>query len=519
MGLAFGVNAGADYYSAEWDATSLKLCKTMFGRRTTLASALVTKPARTTNLQVRFDSGAIQVLLDGRRALAAHDNELTGGRVALLARDTELARFKRISVQPLPPVRPLISFHETFAQEVSMSKWSSPLKDWEILPWENKGGAAAPVKRPAPVEARSSHRVRNAVCWHRARTPGDTRVELKLLSPIRPGSSAGLLAAGTGGKAASGYELAVSLPGAKAEAAASKSFRIALRRKGKQVAASSFNWESGPENVALTRCGASLTAAVGGREVIRWLDPKPISGDRVGLTARACGLSVNDFNIYTRNVLNYTFQGAATDWRVAAGKWDIRNRWQCDPRWSFFSGLGDGLVAIWNKREFEGDLTLEFFAGIQMDRTKGARYEYASDLNATICADGKDLNTGYSFVFGGRQNTTTRLYRGRIVLAENPNVTIDSRRHHRHWYSMRITKRGPKLEMSVDGERVLSVTDPRPLAGKRIAIWTYDNGMMIGRVRVSAERISARESPDTRAPDAPACIYRPQRKARRVAQR
>jgi hypothetical protein len=273
------------------------------------------------------------------------------------------------------------------------------------------------------------------------------------------------------------------------------------------VARDAFSWEAGPENVSLARHGDFVLARLGGRDRLRWRDKEPLQGDRVGFVADKTVVAFDDFNIYTRNVLNYTFQTAAVDWRAGSGQWDVRNRWQCDPRWSFFSGVGDGVVSIWNKRELEGDITLEFFAGIKMDRDKGSRYEYASDINATICADGKDLSSGYSFVFGGKENTTTRLYRGRIVLAENSNALINSRSHHRHWYYIRVSKRGPLLEMSVDNERVLSVEDPRPLTGKRIAIWTKDNGIMIGRVRVSAERISDRESPDFRPPAVPASVY------------
>ena len=39
------------------------------------------------------------------------------------------------------------------------------------------------------------------------------------------------------------------------------------------------------------------------------------------------------------------------------------------------------------------------------------------------------------------------------------------------------------------------IDDPKPLAGDRIAIWTYDDGIMLARVRLSGEA-GGIESPD-----------------------
>ncbi len=38
--------------------------------------------------------------------------------------------------------------------------------------------------------------------------------------------------------------------------------------------------------------------------------------------------------------------------------------------------------------------------------------------------------------------------------------------------------------------------DTQPLVGDRVAIWTYDHGMMISKVRISGDNGEDTESPD-----------------------
>jgi hypothetical protein len=47
----------------------------------------------------------------------------------------------------------------------------------------------------------------------------------------------------------------------------------------------------------------------------------------------------------------------------------------------------------------------------------------------------------------------------------------------------------------VDGRKILSFKDPKPLTGDRIGFWTYDNGIMVARVRISSESGQKFESP------------------------
>ena len=84
----------------------------------------------------------------------------------------------------------------------------------------------------------------------------------------------------------------------------------------------------------------------------------------------------------------------------------------------------------------------------------------------------------------------------RAFVAKSRSHTIPYRSNiHRRWFHIRAEKRGANLAYYIDGERVLTYTDTHPLPGGQVAIWTYNNGLMISRVRISYEGRAPQERP------------------------
>ncbi|MDP6114643.1 MAG: hypothetical protein QGF00_34805 [Planctomycetota bacterium] len=141
-----------------------------------------------------------------------------------------------------------------------------------------------------------------------------------------------------------------------------------------------------------------------------------------------------------------------------------------------------------------------------MNSRKGHGYIYASDINATICADGSDLTSGYSFLFGGKGNSGTQIVRKDEIVAESPE-RIPRQVLHRRWFAIKIQKRGGHLTLWIDNRKILEYTDPSPLPGRRLALWTYNNGLMVSRVRISSESGRTMELPDADHPQVARSIY------------
>jgi hypothetical protein len=337
--------------------------------------------------------------------------------------------------------------------------------------------------------------------------PGDVEVAAKL-DGLAQDAAASILLAGDGQHAASGYRASLARQGGKCN--------IAIARQGKPVAQKSVTLDHVPRRFGAERVGHAVLAQVDGKVVLTYEDEAPLGGRRVAWLARGVELAKSGVELFSPSVVVYAFHDAPVDWRAAAGHWEVTNRWYCDPRWSFFAGeRGKGkLVALWNKRGFGPEVTLEFAAGIRHDPDRGhTNYVYANDINAVICGDGSDLRKGYNIVFGGWGNKHTRILRDGEVVADTTKFLMpgDSSQH-RYWFYIKIQKqiqkRDGRVRLFVDNQLVLQYNDPEPLSGDRVAIWSWDNDLMIARVRISAPGQAPCERPVGPPPETPHCIYR-----------
>jgi hypothetical protein len=355
-----------------------------------------------------------------------------------------------------------------FTREQSMENWAGPRAEW--LPTSG-----------AP----------NAITWHRGTFFGDHAVEVQAVA-LEPnhGKVTALLSADVkadskaDGKAESGYALVVSRTSDKAEA------RAVLKRAGKEVGRAK-TVKLGADNscaLRLERVGKTVRAVAGGEVVATYADSAPLSGRRAGHAATGARIEPGQARVDGGNRYDYTFYRAPTDWYTSGGTWDMTSRWDCSPGWSWYGGWSERVAAIWNKHSFSGDFTADIFAACKRDQ---GGYQHPRDINITIAGDGRDLASGYSFVFGGWNNTATRLMRGTQVVAESTKYLLpkdyQNQAHHK-WFNLRVERVGSLLSFFVDGELALQYRDPKPITGRRVALWTCGNGVIIARATLYYEK-------------------------------
>ncbi len=240
--------------------------------------------------------------------------------------------------------------------------------------------------------------------------------------------------------------------------------------------------------IAVSVAGATVSVRCRGQEVARLADPAPLTGRKLGLKGPLEKI-VQAATVVSGHSLDYAFDAAPTDWFGGKGIWQITTRWPCQPGWTFFGGTHQENPVLWTKHAYSGDIVLEFFANLQMDRPPPPGYSRPSDINAALCADGAELDSGYAFVFAGWNNTKTAILRRGEIVAETGdavfvNPTSSNAAFHRHWFRVRAERIGNQVALWVDGRRVLAYEDPAPLAHGRAAVWSFHNGIMIGRARL-----------------------------------
>ena len=230
------------------------------------------------------------------------------------------------------------------------------------------------------------------------------------------------------------------------------------------------------------------------------------TGGFSGFAAEKLSLDVNNIELYSSNVYDYTFSQAPTDWLARSGLWNATSRWTCSPQWSWYGGYSpDGIAAFWNKREFVGDVVVEMYFGFKMRLNRAPTYLPPNDVNISICGDGANPDSGYSFVIGGDDNRWTRIYKGTQVLAETRELAglwpiledgqPGTYEWHRKWWGVRVRKSGGLLQVYLDNKLVLETEDKEPLPGGRVGLWTLRNDIITPRIKIYYEEEKLVRSP------------------------
>ncbi len=445
-------------------------------------SVLLPRLPRRAELSLHADGTAAWACVDNRIvAMVSGLHVLSPGACGLAVSEASPGlRVRRFEVLPQQPLPEIENWVETFAYEESMQAWGDPESEW--LPRKEAEGRTA--------------------FWHRSDFWNDFTVRLNLGTSGADGGVRGLVLSG-GDPENTAPRCWLVLRGQGSDTVLSLDVTGEPRREKKPAKPAA--------RIALARRQGRLLALIDGIPVWEEALPDFLGGlVRIGRLGGKPGKAwARAVHIGALGVRTWSFKQAPVDWAPATGVWEVTNRWQCDPRWSFFAGVKRGGPAcIWNKRLHGGNVTLEFFAGPKMDMARGRRYEYAADLNAVICADGVDIDSGYSFMLGGWNDSGSYLVRGHEVLERTSWAVIPrtSSTHHR-WFYIKFRKAGNRLTVWLDGKKVADRVDPRPLTGRHLGLWTWDNGMMVAQVRVSTDSALVPDAVLEKPPGTPETPY------------
>lgn len=116
------------------------------------------------------------------------------------------------------------------------------------------------------------------------------------------------------------------------------------------------------------------------------------------------------------------------------------------------------------------------------------------DLNFSFCTDGRNPLSGYSVLFGGRNNTETVLLRKGKVVARSTTRDLfrESRDHHDvhwKWWGFNVRKYGKRIIVRHGKRQLFDYVDEDPIAGGHVAFWTIRNGFTLSKVVSTAESI------------------------------
>jgi hypothetical protein len=345
--------------------------------------------------------------------------------------------------------------------------------------------------------------------WHRSQFPGDVELMVEPREITESNYQFGLSCSKDGQTKNNGYVFRYK---ATDDKGGSGGVLVEILRQGERVKEKMLTDEVRQlSSLAIRRCGKYVVGLVNGRAVLYFRDENPLKGSKVAFYTQGVLIKTEAVRITSDHFHNDTFSGAPVSWRPAgAAVAEVTNRWQCDPRWSFFSLYNDrsrGKPAVlWSKHVYPGDVAVEFYFGNKMDASRGTPYSYARDVNVTIGSDGSDLRKGYTFSFGGNDNSCCYIMRDGVEVKRVPVRIPTTMDYHRHWFVFKAERQGNTIKFRVDqffqnsekrnSPPEMVFEDSQPLTGDRIAIWTYDHAIMISKIRISGDGGDSIESPD-----------------------
>ena len=216
------------------------------------------------------------------------------------------------------------------------------------------------------------------------------------------------------------------------------------------------------------------------------------------LTARlppAVAFRAREHELYGTRIWHELFERAPSEWTSRDGRFGMSLRWACQSNWNFLVGKSPRLCALFSKASYQGDQEIDCFLSLTATLPKEREYYVRRDLCVSFCTDGRNLDSGYTLIFGADRNSrTVLLKRGQELSSTSaPRFLFPRQRQHRAvhwlWWNFHVRKADGVLVIELNGEQMFAVQDPAPIEGGHLAFWTVGNGFVLSRVTaVAAQR-------------------------------
>ena len=444
------------------------------GKEQVLASAAgAYQPGQWYRLTVKATDARVEVAVDGKPALSLDSPPFGGGKVGLYAEHCKSVSFDDVLCRhwasPADDPSPRLDaprLTAQFTKEDSMKTWANPDSDW------TKGD--------------------DDWWWHCGEFWGDASFGAELPEPGGAAATAAFTIHADRNKPQSGYMLTAD------SAADGSKISYALTRQGKSLGSGTHEVGEWPVSVEVRRNGRALLVEIGEQCVLSVTDAAPLAGTASALKTTGVRIPTEQLFVTGTHCIDDTFATAPVEWWQGKGNWQVTNRWNCSPDWTWMASTGSIAPVLWTKRAFAGDFLAEAYVCNKMDLQAGrgsTGYSHPGDLNMTVCGDGRSLNSGYSFLYAGWDNSAAGMFRQndecvpRDTAAVLVNPTSRNPDFHHHWFDVRVERRGGILRHWVDGKLIHEYTDPNPLPAGRVALWDIGTpqgtgGLVIARARI-----------------------------------
>ncbi len=368
-------------------------------------------------------------------------------------------------VEPWEP-KPALVCEYAFDMPRVMLKTSK--KEQPLIGTRFKTGAGEWAVRDARLEC-----VRGAgVLWSGQPCPGDAAASIDVLDP---GPGAGLRISADRKQPGTGYAATLAKSGGRVVLTLRRGPRVVA---SKPVPAASPTW---PRRLFIEREGEFVAAGIDRTALLVWRDPTPLSGDRVAIEAAGANAAFSNFTIEHLSARQYSFEFLAPAWRQTGGSWTLHSGLSCIPWDHWLTADGRKQQAVtWLREKQPADVAVQFDVseitiGTDDPNTTHHHYPY-HDITLAVCADGRDLMSGYAVEIGADRGACLRIRKRGKIIFETSEFTISMGRHCNtpRQVNCYFRKLGNRLILRLNGRVLADWVDPEPLAGGYVALAAKD---------------------------------------------
>ena len=307
--------------------------------------------------------------------------------------------------------------------------------------------------------------------WFSRPCPGDVKVSAQVAAL---GQGVGLRIAADRTRPKTGYSAMLNSTDA--------GLRLSLRRGDRVVAEKAIPRPKGSAGLGLSieRDGPFVVAGVERAAPLAWIDPEPLDGEWVGLTSEG-EASVDALRIENLTALRYSFERLSASWRQQSGGWMLHSGLSCIP-WNYWL-TADGRrepAVLWHRAKLPDDVAVRFDVSeitIGTDDPDVTHYHYPyHDITLALCADGRDLRSGYAVEIGANRGTCTRMRRRGKVVFETYGFDIVMGDHCNtpRQVEVYLRKAGSRLTLVLNGQTLVQFEDPDPLPAGWLGLGVSD---------------------------------------------
>ena len=235
---------------------------------------------------------------------------------------------------------------------------------------------------------------------------------------------------------------------------------LVLSRENAVIAQRPVGGKPEAMTIELVRRGTTLLAYADSKPMLRFTDPAPLGGTRVGF-AGLKGAAFYRVSITCEGAAEYSFKHFAPEWKESSGKWILHAGLPDATLDHWITGIADAKPAcLWERQERQGDLAwLVTVAPATEGYADGGSKKFPlRNVSLRFFSQNEDPQSGYTLLLRPDDKPAAALLKNGRKVAEKKDLLLPADQPVR----VEMSRLGAEIRVSLNGQQALQFNDGTP---------------------------------------------------------